>query len=194
MNEAKYFILIGPAGVGKGTMVSMLLERHPEFVPTLSATTRPPRPGEKSGTVHVFVSEEEFDAYIAEGKLLEHQLIHKKYRYGILKGPVFDALEAGKNVVGEAEVQGWETMKANPEIAPHMRVIFMMPPSIEAIAERVRRRAPTTDEEVQRRMETARWELTFAAGADFQVLAEENEQEKIYAAIEAYILGETRRE
>lgn len=193
MNEAKYFILIGPAGVGKGTMVSMLLARHPEFVPTLSATTRPPRPEEMSGVVHVFVSEEEFDGYIAEGKLLEHQLIHRKYRYGILKGPVLDALNAGKNVLGEVEVQGWETMKANPEIAPYMRVIFMMPPSIEAIAERVRRRAPTTEEEVQRRMETARWELTFADGADFQVLAEENQQEKIYEQIENYILGKIGR-
>ena len=193
-NQAKFFLLMGPSGSGKGTMEMMFRARHPEFNYALSATTRPMRTEDKEGEIYHFVSSEEFDRLIENDELLEWAwLYNNQQRSGILKQPVVDALEKGISVIREADILGgWPKIMQGP-VRDRLRGIFLMPPSIEAIERRIRNRSAISDEKIAGRMATAREEMAVADRAHFQVLAEENQQEKIYEQIEKYILGEIGR-
>lgn len=189
MTQPRRLILIlGVSGSGKGTMIGMLRERHPEFVYPLSLTTRPMREGEQDGQVYHFTSKEDFERAIAAGELLEYALVHQQQYSGLLKGPVMEALQAGKTVVREIDIQGLESIKAT-ELAAQVLSIFLLPPSLDLIKDRILKRSALTEEEVQRRLHTAIGEVEHANLCDVQILAEENQQEKIYAQMEAAILA-----
>lgn len=193
-SSAKFFLLMGPSGSGKGTMEKLFRQRHPEFYYALSATTRPMRAEDREGEVYHFVSSEEFDRLIADDALLEWAwLYNNQQRSGILKQPVIDALEKGVSVMREADILGgWPKIMQSP-IKDYLRGTFLMPPSIDVLERRIRSRSALSDEKIAGRMATAREEMAVADRADFQVLAEENQQEHIYAQIERYILGEIGR-
>ncbi len=185
---------MGPSGVGKGTMRRMFQERHPEIDFALSATTRPMRAEDKEGVIYHFVSSEEFDRLIANDELLEWAwLYNNQQRSGILKQPVLDSLARGVSVMREADILGGWPKLMQSVVRDRLRSIFLVPPSIEALERRIRARSALSDEKIAGRMATAREEMAVADRADFTVLAEENEQEKIYAQIERYILGEIGR-
>ena len=95
MSPARLTVVSGPTAVGKGTVVARLSAEHPEIFVSVSATTRPPRPGEIDGRHYLFVSEAEFDALIAEDALLEWAVVHGRHRYGTPRAPVLAALAAG---------------------------------------------------------------------------------------------------
>ena len=113
MNKAQLTVLAGPTAVGKGTVVAALKERYPTLNVSVSATTRDPRPGELNGVHYYFVSPHEFDAMIERGDMLEWALVHGKNKYGTPRGPVDDALEAGKPVLLEIDLAGARQVRVN---------------------------------------------------------------------------------
>lgn len=173
---------MGPSGSGKGTIIQMLKENHPEFVYPLSCTTRPPRPGEIEGEVYHFITEEEFKKKIVEQAFLEYAFIHQQQYSGILRAPVEQALKERKTVIREVDMQGWQQIKQS-SLAPKVRSIFLAPPSEEAILTRIKNRSPLTPTEIAHRLESAHREMTISDQTDYQIVTEEGQQQQVYEKI-----------
>jgi guanylate kinase len=148
-------VITGPSGVGKGTLIRELLERVPELELSVSATTRPPRPGERDGIEYHFLSEEEFSRRLDAGDFLEHAS-YAGHRYGTLGSEVEPRLERGVSVVLEIEIQGARQVR---ERLPGAVLVFLAPPTPEALRERLEERATDAQEAIERRLEVARAEL-----------------------------------
>jgi guanylate kinase len=157
----RLFVITGPSGVGKGTLISRLLERMPELELSVSATTRPPRPGEREGVEYHFESEEDFDRMIREGRLLEHA-VYSGNRYGTPRSEVEPRLAAGRSVVLEIEVQGARQIR---EAMPEAVQVFIAPPSPAALRKRLEGRGTDQPEAIERRLAAAEDEL--AARTEF---------------------------
>ena len=153
---ARLTVLAGPTAVGKGSVATYLRETHPEVWISVSATTRQRRPGEIDGVHYHFVSDAEFDRMIAEDELLEWAVVHKAARYGTPRGPVLEALAAGRLALLEIDLQGARQVK---ERMPEARFVFLAPPSWEELVRRLVGRGTEDEAERERRLETAREEL-----------------------------------
>jgi guanylate kinase len=149
-------VVSGPTAVGKGTVVQRLRQEHPEIFVSVSATTRPPRPGEIDGTHYLFVSEAEFDALVAENALLEWAVVHGTHRYGTLKAPVLKALASGRNALLEIDLQGARQVR---KTLPEARFVFLAPPSWEELRRRLVGRGTESAGQRERRLETAKAEM-----------------------------------
>jgi guanylate kinase len=157
-------VLAGPTAVGKGTVAAAVRERHPDVWISVSVTTRPPRPGEVDGVHYWFVDDAEFDRLVAEDALLEWAVVHKAARYGTPRGPVEEALAAGRPAMLEIDLQGARKVR---ETMPQALFVFLKPPSWDELVRRLVGRGTETEEERERRLETARAEL--AAEPEFDV-------------------------
>ncbi|MEQ6901250.1 guanylate kinase [Nocardioides sp. YIM 152588] len=155
-------VLAGPTAVGKGTVAAAVRERHPEVWISVSATTRAPRPGEVHGVHYLFVDEDEFDRMVADGELLEWAVVHGRHRYGTPRGPVQEALAAGRPAMLEIDLQGARQVR---ETMPEALFVFLAPPSWEELVRRLVGRGTEGEAERERRLSTARDEL--AAEAEF---------------------------
>jgi guanylate kinase len=162
--RSRLIVLAGPTAVGKGTVAAAVRETHPEVWISVSATTRSPRPGEENGVHYWFVSDEEFDAMIEKGDLLEWAVVHKAARYGTPRLPVEQALAEGRPALLEIDLQGARQVR---ETMPDALFVFLKPPSWEELVRRLVGRGTESEEERARRLETAREEL--AAEAEFDV-------------------------
>jgi guanylate kinase len=160
--QHRLVVLAGPTAVGKGTVVTDLRQHHPEVWLSVSATTRPPRPGEVDGVHYLFVDDAEFDRLTEAGELLEWAVVHGRHRYGTPRGPVEEALAAGRPALLEIDLQGARQVKA---AMPEALFVFLKPPSWDELVRRLVGRGTETAEERERRLETARAEL--AAEAEF---------------------------
>jgi guanylate kinase len=158
---AKVFVITGPSGVGKGTLIRTLLERIPELELSVSATTRRPRPGEVDGVAYHFLDDAEFDRRIAAGDFVEHASYSGR-RYGTLRSELERRTSAGAPVVLEIEVQGARQVR---ETMPEAVRIFIAPPSEEALRNRLVGRGTDDPEQVEARLRTASEEL--AAQGEF---------------------------
>ena len=163
-------VLAGPTAVGKGTVAAHVRTHHPEVWISVSATTRHPRPGEVHGRHYWFVSDEEFDRLVADGELLEWAVVHKRARYGTPRRPVEQALSDGRPALLEIDLQGARQVRAS---MPEALFVFLKPPSWEELVRRLVGRGTETEEERERRLETAREEL--AAESEFDVTVENTE-------------------
>jgi guanylate kinase len=152
---AQVFVITGPSGVGKGTVIRGLLERLPQLELSVSATTRAPRPGERDGVDYHFLSDEEFDRRVAAGDFLEHAR-YSGQRYGTLRSELRRRTEAGTPVVLEIEVQGARQVR---EAMPEAVQVFIAPPSLDALRARLVGRGTDTPEEVEARLRTAEAEM-----------------------------------
>jgi guanylate kinase len=170
VTRARLTVLSGPTAVGKGTVVTRLIQEHPEIFVSVSVTTRPPRPAEVDGVHYHFVSEAEFDALIAEGALLEWATVHGVHRYGTPRGPVQQALDEGRPALLEIDLQGARQVKAN---CPEARFVFLTPPSWEELVRRLLGRGTESVVQQQRRLETARAELAAQTEFDYVVVNRE---------------------
>ena len=159
---ARLTVLAGPTAVGKGTVSADLRARYPRVWLSVSATTRPPRPGEVDGVHYHFVSPEKFDAMIAVGELLEWAVVHGRNRYGTPRGPVEERLAAGEPALLEIDLQGARQVRAT---MPEARFVFLAPPSWEELERRLVGRGTEDADERERRLATARVEL--AAESEF---------------------------
>jgi guanylate kinase len=152
---AKVFVITGPSGVGKGTLIRTLLQRVPELELAVSATTRRPRPGETHGVDYHFLSDDEFERRVQAGEFVEHARYSGR-RYGTLRSELEQRLAGGHPVVLEIEVQGARQIR---EAMPEAVQIFIAPPSEEALRTRLVGRGTDDAEQVTARLDTARAEL-----------------------------------
>jgi guanylate kinase len=159
---APIFVITGPSGVGKGTLVAALRERIPEIELSVSATTRSPRPGEKHGRDYYFLSDDEFEEYVREGRFVEHAN-YSNNRYGTTKAELESRRVRDKPVVLEIELQGARQLR---KTVPEAIQIFIAPPSTEALKDRLTERGTDSPPAVQTRLKTAQQEL--AAQKEFK--------------------------
>jgi guanylate kinase len=162
--EPRLVVLAGPTAVGKGTVAAAVRERHPDVWISVSATTRPPRPGELDGVHYWFVSDAEFDRLVAEGRMLEWAVVHGRHRYGTPRDPVVRALAEGRPALLEIDLQGARQVR---ESMPEALFVFLKPPSWDELVRRLVGRGTETAEERDRRLRTAVEEL--AAETEFDV-------------------------
>jgi guanylate kinase len=151
----KVFVITGPSGVGKGTLIRGLLERVPELELSVSATTRAPRPGEEDGVDYHFLTPERFESRVNAGDFVEHAS-YSGNRYGTLRSELERRLAAGAGVVLEIEVQGARQVRAS---MPDAVAVFIAPPSLDALRARLVGRGTDSPEQVDERLRTAEREL-----------------------------------
>ncbi|MEM8638679.1 MAG: guanylate kinase [Cyanobacteria bacterium P01_G01_bin.54] len=165
-------VLTGPSGVGKGTLVKALLQRHPEqWCLSVSATTRSPRPGEVHGQQYWFLARAEFEANIEQGLFLEWAE-YAGNLYGTLSTTIEKAVEQGQTVILEIELVGARAVKA---ALPDAKRIFILPPSLAELERRLRDRATDDQTAIARRLERAQIELAAAAEFDWQIVNDDLE-------------------
>lgn len=162
----KLIVITGPSGVGKGTLVTLLLQRHPQLRVSTSATTRQPRLGERDGVDYFFLSKEDFETAIHNQELLEWAEYAGNY-YGTPKAGVIEQIDAGNYILLEIELAG---ARAIANIFPAAIRIFIMPPSIEELEHRIRNRGTNTEESIARRLEIARKEIAASDEFDFKIV------------------------
>ena len=162
--RSRLTVLAGPTAVGKGTVAAYLRQNHPEIWISVSATTRPPRPGEVHGQHYWFVDDAEFDRMVGSGELLEWAVVHGAARYGTPRRPVEEALSAGTPALLEIDLQGARQVRST---MPDALFVFLKPPSWEELVKRLVGRGTETAAERERRLATAREEL--AAESEFDV-------------------------
>jgi guanylate kinase len=163
-------VVSGPTAVGKGTVVAALAKSHPEIFVSVSATTRPPRPGEVDGVHYLFTTGAEFDELVASGALLEWAVVHGVHRYGTPRAPVLAALAAGRPALLEIDLQGARQVRQS---WPDAQFVFLSPPSWEELVRRLVGRGTESLEQRRRRLDTARAELAAQTEFDFVVVNSE---------------------
>ena len=171
-------VLTGPSGVGKGTLVKLLLERHPQIWLSVSATTRAPRQGEEEGRSYFFLSRQAFEQRVSEGGLLEWAEFAGNL-YGTPRQPVEQQLAQGRPVLLEIELEGARQVRRS---FPSGFQVFLEPPSFEELERRIRGRGTDSEEAIQKRLERARIEL--AAAPEFDARLVNGELETALAELE----------
>lgn len=154
MSQGKLFVISGASGVGKGTVLSRVMERRGDLRFSVSATTRPPRPGEVDGVHYYFISMDRFREMVEKDEFLEYDL-HAKAGYGTPVGQLEEKLRDGHVVLDIEPVGAGNVKKKRPDAT----LIFIMPPSVEELERRLRGRGDTSEEQIALRMERAKWEM-----------------------------------
>ncbi|MBR3961739.1 MAG: guanylate kinase [Clostridia bacterium] len=166
MSKGKLYIFSGPSGSGKDTVLKEVLATHPEIMLSISSITRDMRPGEKEGEKYHFISREEFEQLIRDDMLLEYNVFVGNY-YGTPKKPVEDALESGRDVILEIDVNGAaQIMKKRPDAVS----IFIMPPSLPELKRRLCGRGTDSAEVIEKRLQSALSEIEKAVNYDYIVV------------------------
>ena len=181
---AKVFVITGPSGVGKGTLIRTLRERVPDLELSVSATTRAPREGELDGRDYHFLAPEEFAARADGNDFLEHAA-YSGNRYGTLRSEVERRLEAGRSVVLEIEVQGARQVRA---AMPEAVLVFIAPPTANALRERLEGRGTDDPEAISERLRTAEIELD--AQQEFKYVVVNDELERASTELERIVREE----
>jgi guanylate kinase len=181
---AKVFVITGPSGVGKGTLISRLLDRVPDLELSISATTREPREGEVDGRDYHFLTREEFDRRIEAEDFLEFAT-YSGNRYGTLRSEVRHRLEAGRSVVLEIEVQGARQVRAAMRESVQ---VFIAPPDPAILRERLLARGTDSAEAIDARLEVAEQEL--AAQDEFAHRVVNDDLDRAAAELEGIVRGE----
>jgi len=187
----KLFLIVGPSGSGKGTVISKLKQKYFGFVYPISYTTRAPRHGEIEGDVYHFISKEEFKQMIDDGDFLEYAVVHKDNFYGTAKHDILDALERGAVVIREVDIQGFDSIR---KLIPKKNLvsIFMEVTDRDDLKARILRREEMDDAELERRMESALKEIARKEDCDYEV---ENKWMKVndcVSDVEKIILSEIK--
>lgn len=163
-------VLSSPSGAGKSTISRALLEKHPDLTMSVSATTRPMRPGEVEGKDYFFMDTGMFEEMVDAGEFLEHAKVFDNY-YGTPRGPVEAALKEGKDVLFDVDWQGTQQLSQNAR--DDLVSIFILPPSVEELERRLYARAQDPEEVVKRRMAKATSEMSHWAEYDYIIVNQE---------------------
>lgn len=180
-------IISAPSGCGKTTMVDRLLKRHPDWVRSVSVTTRPPRTGEKNGEDYFFVGPGEFKKMVQESALLEHANVFDR-EYGTPKSFVMEQLARGKKVILAIDVQGAKKIKKTVDKEIPVFTIFVLPPSVKVLRERLEGRNTESPEQIDKRIDVAQDEIKEAGHYDVTVINQTLDQSvmEIEQAIEKF--------
>jgi guanylate kinase len=170
VTQPRLTVVSGPTAVGKGTVVARLHKERPEIFVSVSATTRPPRPGEIDGVHYLFVTDAEFDHLIEANALLEWAVVHGVHRYGTPRAPVMQALADGREALLEIDLQGARQVR---QACPDARFVFLAPPSMDELIRRLVGRGTESEAQRARRLETARAEMAARAEFDHVVVNRE---------------------
>ena len=162
----RLIVLTGPSGVGKGTLVRSLLQSHPELYLSVSVTTRSPRPGEINGKNYYFVNREQFEQMIAQEQLLEWAQFAGNC-YGTPRQQVEEKIQQGKSVLLEIELEGARQIRTS---FPEAMRIFILPPSMQELEQRLRGRGQDSEEAIARRLRRAEEEINAAGEFDFKIV------------------------
>lgn len=184
------FILSGPSGVGKSTIVDLLKRDGFPITYCVTATTRACRAGELDGTHYYFVSEAQFDDLLAREQLLEHAVVHRHHRYGIPISSVREGLRRGRDVIMAPEVQGAATVRSK---VPQAISIFLRPATLDELIPRLQARGTETEEERRIRLKTAEEEMRRVDEYDYVVVNERDRLDKAMSDLKAIITAERRR-
>ena len=171
MKKGNHIVVSGASGVGKGTVLGIMMEKRKDLSFSVSATTRSPRPGEIDGVHYYFISREKFEAMIAAGEFLEYDA-HAANYYGTPRAQAEEKQTHGP-VLLDIEPKGAKQVK---EKAPDAVLIFIMPPSVAELERRLRGRGDTSEEQIQMRMERATWEMEQRVWYDHVVVNDDPER------------------
>lgn len=171
MSKGKLIVISGASGVGKGTVLGIMMEKRKDLSFSVSATTRPPRPGEIDGVHYYFISREKFEEMIAQGAFLEYDA-HAANYYGTPRAQAEEKRERGP-VLLDIEPAGAKQVR---EKMPDAELIFIMPPSMQELERRLRGRGDTPEEQIKLRMERAVWEMEQRAWYDHVVVNDDPER------------------
>lgn len=167
----KLIVLTGPSGVGKGTLMQALLQRHPDLYYSVSMTTRSPRPGEVDGKNYYFISRSQFEQLVAQGEFLEWAEFAGNY-YGTPREAVLNYIQSGKLIILEIELKGARQIRAS---FPGAISIFILPPSFAELEKRIRGRAQDLEDAIARRLQRAEEEIQAANEFDIQIVNDDFE-------------------
>ena len=181
------FVVTGASGTGKTTLVRKALQVIPRLGFSVSATTREMRVGETDGVDYAFVSANRFNDMVRRGEMLEHASVYGNH-YGTPKGPVEEALASGDSILLEIDSQGAAQVR---EAMPEAVLIFVLPPSIDAIETRLRRRSTDSEETIQRRVSEARIQLEQCGSFDYLVV--NDDLASAHDQFQAILVAELRR-
>lgn len=181
------FVVTGASGTGKTTLVKKALQIVPELGFSVSATTRAPRTGEEDGKDYHFVTHARFAELVETGDMLEHAEVYGN-RYGTPRQPVVDQLEAGRSIILEIDYQGAQQVRA---AMPEAISLFVLPPSIDALEARLRRRATDSEEVIQRRLTDARLQIEHCGEFDYLVV--NDDLSSAHDQFQAVMVAELRR-
>lgn len=190
--SGKLILIVGPSGVGKGSVIKEIKELHPEYIYPISVTTRQPRPGEEDGVVYNFITRDEFEKMIEDGDILEFATVHNKELYGTMKKPIIEGLENGDIIIREIDMQGCESIQ---DILPRESVVsvFLTVPDEEELIERIQKRGKLPDEEIERRMESAKREFKLSGEiCNYRVPNKHGELDECVKEVEDIIQKETK--
>jgi guanylate kinase len=184
------FVLSGPSGVGKSTLIERL--KHEQFPITycVTATTRPRRVGEEHGTHYYFLTEAEYDALLASDQFLEHAIVHNLYRYGIPLHSIRDGLRLGRDVILAPDVQGASTVRWK---LPNAITIFLRPTTLDELVPRLAARGTETPEERRIRLQTAEREMERMSEYDYVIVNQRDRLDQAVADLKAIIRAERMR-
>ena len=173
MSEAlhKVIILTAPSGAGKTSIAAYLLKQMPQLSFSVSATTRAPRGNEKDGVEYHFISLEKFEEHIAQNDFLEYEMVYEGVYYGTLKSELTRIWNLGKMPVLDIDVKG--AIKIQKQLEENCLSIFIMPPSIEVLKQRLENRKTETAENIQMRLDKASFEISFSN--QFNVIIQNND-------------------
>lgn len=189
----KIFFISGPSGVGKGTLINILREKYPQFLFPPSCTTRAPRPGEVEGQTYYFITKDEFLKRIEAGDFLEYAQVHGGNLYGTLKMPLTEGVENGNTVIREFDVQGFDAARKKLPRDYYVSIFLEPAESVDTLMERVRARAPISEEEITKRKHSMHKELAMKDIYDHRIVSVGGEIEKLVADAEAIIFAHVPR-
>ncbi|HEV7663418.1 MAG TPA: guanylate kinase [Chloroflexota bacterium] len=184
------FVLSGPSGVGKSTLIEQLKRDQFPITHCVTATTRPRRVGEEHGIHYYFLSEAEYDRLLERDQFLEHAVVHKLYRYGIPLHSIRDGLRRGQDVILAPDVQGASTVRWK---LPNAISIFLRPSSLEELEPRLAARGTESEEERRIRMATAEREMQRMSEYDYVIVNQRDRLEQAVADLKAIVLAERLR-